>query len=520
MPRQGGYVQITVNRMRLILGILAVFPFIPGLFGGLFWDDHFIIRRDGPISQLSSIGTTFLQRQGLFPEAMGFPFYRPIPDISLILNYALSGTNPLPYHMINVGLHLTNVLLAFELFRRLLATKSLVLLPGVALFAAHPMQCESVNWIASRNILVCMFFLQCGLLLLHRYCTQSESAGRRTVLGLSILSFLAALLSKEVVVALLPATLVLLRSPPRDRRLRRGLITVLVFMMLAVLVYAAMHQTAGASIHSAIAGPGPPSLLDTALRMTGFYFSHLVMPRGLIPCYAMGVERTATSLLVGLVVWGAVAFLLLRAMAKPTPMGLAAAAGLLFAVSSAILPLAGNRHLVADRYFHQSLWGIGLALSAGLASIRWVQIVGARFATTVFIAVLPVATFLQSLHWQSEEALWKRSVAVDQQNIIANRKIGLILRASGDMEGARECFRRAAFSSHEQRHNSRSHAALDLAALEIARGELENALAALEVAAREPALQNRVAALRAEALSPSHQGDPIQAAPPELHAPE
>jgi tetratricopeptide (TPR) repeat protein len=135
--------------------------------------------------------------------------YYPLMYTSFWLEYRLWGPSPAGYHATNVLLHGIDAVLVVLLLSTLGAP-----LPGAALggalFAVHPLQVMTVAWIAERKNLLALLFTLLTLL--------AWSRGRR---GLALLAFLAALLSKTVVLGL-PLALLLfdaLERPGADARL-------------------------------------------------------------------------------------------------------------------------------------------------------------------------------------------------------------------------------------------------------------------------------------------------------------
>src|SRR5437762_1725090 len=80
---------------------------------------------------------------------------------------------PLVFHLTNILLHAANTVLVLLILRRLGAT---MLISGAValLFAWHPMQVESVAWIAQRKTVLATFF---ALLSMLAYLRLSD--GRR-----------------------------------------------------------------------------------------------------------------------------------------------------------------------------------------------------------------------------------------------------------------------------------------------------------------------------------------------------
>src|ERR1700680_2203062 len=77
---------------------------------------------------------------------------RPLTYLTFWLNYQVGGQDPLGYHCLNLLLHLGAVLLAFECLRRLLPERAA--LAAAAIFAIHPLQAESVDYVWGRSIVL------------------------------------------------------------------------------------------------------------------------------------------------------------------------------------------------------------------------------------------------------------------------------------------------------------------------------------------------------------------------------
>lgn len=93
---------------------------------------------------------------------------RPTVDLSIMLNYQLSGLNVVGWHIFNIGNHIANSFLVYLLILWTLTmpvfggqyaekAKRMALF-GALLFAVHPIQTESVTYIISRSELVTSFF--------------------------------------------------------------------------------------------------------------------------------------------------------------------------------------------------------------------------------------------------------------------------------------------------------------------------------------------------------------------------
>ena len=109
---------------------------------------------------------------GLTRESVSWAFttfyssgWHPMIWLSYILDYQLYGLNPKGYHLTNLFFHIANALILFMVLLRM--TGKLWRCAFVAaIFALHPLNVESVAWVAERkNILSTLFgFFRCGLI--------------------------------------------------------------------------------------------------------------------------------------------------------------------------------------------------------------------------------------------------------------------------------------------------------------------------------------------------------------------
>ena len=128
------------------------------------------------------------------------------------MNFRSSGTETGPYHLVNLVLHLLNGLLIFLCVRQLLNWAKVEkpqeeILAGfaAALFLLHPVQTESVSYVASRSETLSVFFFLAAFTVFLWRPTTGVSA--KTALAVLVL-FGAACLSKEHT-AVFPALLLL-----------------------------------------------------------------------------------------------------------------------------------------------------------------------------------------------------------------------------------------------------------------------------------------------------------------------
>ncbi|HKN70992.1 MAG TPA: tetratricopeptide repeat protein, partial [Terriglobales bacterium] len=137
--------------------------------------------------------------------------WHPLTWISHMADCQLFGLNSGAHHLVNVALHAANVLLLFWLLQRATGAvwRSFFV---AALFAVHPLNVETVAWVAQRKSLLCTLF---SLLTIAAYGWYVRRPDWKKYLVI-IAAFALALLSKPMAVSL-PLVLLLLDYWPLER---------------------------------------------------------------------------------------------------------------------------------------------------------------------------------------------------------------------------------------------------------------------------------------------------------------
>src|SRR6476469_4039229 len=177
----------------LILAIVTILAYQPSWHGGLLWDDD-NCSTPRELRSLDGLGRIWFQ-----PRATAQ--YYPLLYQTYWVQQRLWGDSTTGYHLVNLLLHIGCVVLVLKILRCLRV-------PGAELaamiFALHPVNVETVAWIAERkNVLSGIFALAATLC----YLRFDESRSKQTY-ALAIGLFLLGLLSKTAIVTLPLAWLV------------------------------------------------------------------------------------------------------------------------------------------------------------------------------------------------------------------------------------------------------------------------------------------------------------------------
>jgi len=176
----------------LILAAVTMLAYQPAWHGGLLWDDEANITR----FELRSLDG--LRRIWFEPRAT--QQYYPLLHSSFWLHQKLFGDSR--YHLVNLFLHIGCVVLVLKILR-------LLRIPGAELatiiFALHPVNVESVAWIAERKNTLSGIFALAATFWYLKFDEGRSSRNYALALGL----FLLGLLSKTAIVTLPLAWLVI-----------------------------------------------------------------------------------------------------------------------------------------------------------------------------------------------------------------------------------------------------------------------------------------------------------------------
>ena len=172
-----------------VLGLTLV-SFLPMLSNGFTnWDDDVYVTNNQLIKN-AEWGKMFSE-----PSASN---YHPLTMITLGLNYAISGTDPFSYHLVNLLLHLLNTALVFLFVYKISGNKSFVAAFAGIIFGVHSMHVESVAWVSERKDVLYAFFFLLALLQYWQFLKTTKKLN----LVYCFLFFVLSLLSKPAAIVL------------------------------------------------------------------------------------------------------------------------------------------------------------------------------------------------------------------------------------------------------------------------------------------------------------------------------
>jgi protein O-mannosyl-transferase len=389
--------------------------------------------------------------------------WHPLTWLSHALDCQLFKLNPVGHHYTSVLLHAANALLLFlilQWFTGYTARSMMV----AALFAVHPLNVESVAWVAERKNVLSMFFL---LLAIAAYGWYVGKPGIVRYIAVALL-FACGLMSKPMVITL-PLVLLLLDYWPlgrmrfssnvgsndNDDAKAHFALSAQPMSRLCLEKIPLLALSAGSAVITMIAQRAGGAVLTSAARAPMLRLENVIL------CYALYIKEA---------LWPShLAALYPYRHALPA-WEVAAAALSLLAVTCAVLKCREHRYLVvgwfwylgtmvpmigfiqvgnqamADRYgylpliglFVMIVWAVAEWASAGHTSTRLLAAAG----ITILLA-LSVVTHIQLSYWHDDLTLWGHALAVTRDNFVAENNFASALIRQGRNDEAIVHFRTA-----------------------------------------------------------------------------
>lgn len=410
-----------------------------GVLNGFVWDDHQIIVNNPINRDLANIRQVLFDADVVFADDVA-DYYRPLNRLTYLFEYQLFGLRPAGYHLVNILIHLGNVLLLFVLGQRLFR-EPLAAFVSALLLGIHPITTEAVNFISGRNnILASLFTLATVILFLQ----GEETNGRRRFL-LAGGSFFCGLLTKEIAVMTLPFLLLrpsFLSTETVWATLRRRAVA-LIPCGIGLLLYLTLRTAALPAMVSSAGVPDLWTRLAQNLYGLPAYAALILLPAGLKVYHEIpaGYLTRWPALVPGwLAIISGVVFLL-RRRSLPVLWGLLWF-GANYVPISHLVPFTSSP--VAERYIY--LPAIGIWLLAG-AGVDWFydQRRGRQFLTPGLILLalaLALPTWLRTREWRDDFSLFSALVRVDPASVNGHYNLGGIYQERGDLAKAQEHWQR------------------------------------------------------------------------------
>ena len=431
-----------------IVVLIAVLLNLNTLDNTFHLDDMRVIVNNRSLATPSS----FLQSLSVNPS-------RSLLLYSFAYNLWLGGLNPVGFHIVNMALHAAVCALIFLVVLHFARTSpDLVrgmILPRVAafaaaaLFACHPLNSETVNYISARSSsMATMFYLLAFL----SFINYTKAGARHTVrfwYVLSMLSFVLGLASKEIVLTL-PVMLLVYDVIYVSEWRPAGFVRRMAwphgpYWVVAAVVLALQLSVIGLPLP--LARPVWTNLL-TQTHVVLDYLQLALVPVGLtiehsVPVYSRLFEPTTLLAVLTICALAALA----TALARKLP-------ALSFAIlwyfvtlvpSSSVVPLTA---IMSEHRTYLPMSGLVILFPIAVAGLLRLPSLHERrrevgVAVAVLLAGLGVATVARNRLWRAEIAMWNDAVSKSPSSGRAQGNFGRVLAMRGYATDALEPLERA-----------------------------------------------------------------------------
>ena len=419
-----------------LLGAVAALLYAPTCTFGYVWDDLTLVPNNPWITSDAGLW------QAMAADSHLHIYWRPLTMGTLWLGYHLGNGAPGMLHLMQIMLHGIATALVFLWLYALLGRRRLAALAAL-LFALHPMNVESVSFIAARDNILMLIGILTGAL-------ACELQRRNAPVWKSLLLFAAGALlamgSKEsgALIAGIPLIYAALDAAEGNRRcaamLRWGLFTGIAGVV--IIVYGIMRSMALTN------GDGGAELaLNTDLparvaHHIGFLLGKALLPIGRNPDYYHGLEQHSPADVIagiativglgasGVILWQRRRFRLLLVLAVTLLLSLP--------FIGIILP---SGRTFAESWLYSLLPGVCLLWSAAIEYLfRKRGAVAGSIVLMMLLAWFVASDISGMAQWQSQKALTEASLAADPENPRALYQAGVSFQEQGDNAAAQKYY--------------------------------------------------------------------------------
>jgi len=401
---------------------------------------------------------------------------RPVLNLSLALNYAISGTKVWSYHAVNLAIHILAGLTLFGIVRRtidsstgfqpvssnahgLKAHATFLALSIALLWTLHPLQTESVTYLIQRAESLMGLFYLLTLYCFIRYTTwrddlrvvrfdvdaaarrvsPSNAASRRVHAGFwfaaAFATCLLGMATKEVMVSAPIVVLLYDRTFPsgtfRKSFRRHGFLHLALastWILLVFLVFSAGNRGGTSAFGSGVSWWTYLQTQPTAILR---YLRLSIVPYPLVFDYGTEWKGNAWGVILAVLLVGA-SFATLRRFRFPlSAFSFLCLSFLLLLAPTSLIP--GNRQTMAEHRMYLPLVAVIIAAVLGLSALP-----GKRsfYIFPVLAIALGWTTYARNRDYRSELALYTDTVAKRPLNPFAQCNLGTAYFAQGDATDA------------------------------------------------------------------------------------
>lgn len=426
----------------ICVGLLLYFNSLTNAFLG---DDRSQILNNLQVHSLSSLPSFFFGStyyNGGLSKLTGL-YYRPIMLSAYTLVYTMFGPDPLPFHVLQLSIHIANAILVFFLFG-LFFNDGLAFLLGI-LFLILPINNEAVVYIANlQDVLFVLFGLMAIVLVITR---RGKHIDWKTSLLTGILLLLS-LFTKETGVAIIG--IILLYGLIFMKRISKYIAFPLIGSFLVYVFFRYFLAHIGITKNQAVAPIATAPVLERLITLPAIiatYIKTFFFPLQLSSShYWIVTSITSPDFYVSLLIDSIFFISIFLAWRWIKRKHKKYATQFLFFFGWFVVVLLPHMQLIpldttiAERWFY--LAGIGILGMIGTAfqCIRIKEQSTYRIvyaAIALVVVLLSIRTFLRNFDWQDGVTLYAHDIKVTKPSFLLDNALATELLIAGNYEQAK-----------------------------------------------------------------------------------
>ncbi|MFQ5455959.1 MAG: tetratricopeptide repeat protein [Nitrospirota bacterium] len=401
------------------ISLIIVVIYYNSLDNSFHYDDYHSIVENSFIRGIGNIPSFFLTTLTFSGYERFAKSYRPLLLVSYTINYYFGKLDPYGYHLVNIIIHLLCSVFLYLIVKEITGDYNISLLSGI-LFALMPINTDAVNYITARSSLLSTSFY----LLSFLFFIYFRVYGRITHYFLFLISFAAALLSKEIAITL-PVILFVYDCYFVKKEYRKGLKSAMVHLpfLITGIIYLIIRKimTGTAIGEGTLTGTRDINLFYssslTAVKMMGKYIHLMFLPFGLSAEHELTTPTSIfeSPVILSVVVLSLFFIILYRLFFKSSSSRIISFFILWFFITILpilILPFTGHSSIFQENRGYLS--GISFAIISGILLVKLYEYLSrsSKRLLPLYFSILCLLLIFYSIGVVRRNSVWRNDLTL------------------------------------------------------------------------------------------------------------
>ncbi|MDD4900379.1 MAG: tetratricopeptide repeat protein [Candidatus Omnitrophica bacterium] len=402
--------------------LLGAIVYFNSLWVNFIWDDYALIINNHLIKSFSQVPNVFSSNLS-FNRSI---FYRPLQNISYMIDFSIFKLNPWGFHLTNIALHILAVVLLYKLLLLITSNSRLSLFSSL-LYLVSPLWVETVTYVAGRADILMAIFIFSALIafLKERYF-------------LAAFFYILALFSKEasLVYPLIIVFYCWIFKSFRGKQITHIIVASILSSFYIIVSF--FIKGAAAILPQTFSFPQRLLFLPKAIMQ---YVGLIFFPLDLHMSYTVALPKNIFDprVAIALIFCAAIIFLFFIFLRRARLISFFIAWFFIM-----LLPYSGLfaiNAFFADHFIYLAAPGIFVIFVYFLQKIKPQAL--ARTVIFSYLAVFSIATIKYNFIWQDPVKFYTRIIHLSKNSFAAYNNLGVILLERGDFVAAESNFEAA-----------------------------------------------------------------------------